>query len=75
MRLFLGTLPRVPYTQVLPLKECKNVRPNGEIQVTLKRDGKDKITDEVVLPQERTGTFVWQGKTIPLKGGRQRIKM
>ena len=54
---------------------AKMPHPNGEIQVTLKRDGKNKINGEVVLPQQVTGSFVWQGKTIALKGGRQSIKM
>lgn len=54
---------------------AKMPHPNGEIQVILKRDGKDKISGEVVLPQQLTGSFVWQGKTISLKGGRQSIKM
>ena len=54
---------------------AKMPHPNGEIQVTLKRDGKDKISGEVILPQQLTGSFIWQGKTVALKGGRQIIKM
>ena len=49
--------------------------PNGEISVVLKRDGKDKINAEIVLPQQLTGNFIWNGKTIALKGGKQVIKM
>ena len=54
---------------------AKMPHPNGEISVVLKRSGKDKINGEIILPEKLTGSFVWQGKTIQLKGGKQIIRM
>jgi alpha-L-rhamnosidase len=54
---------------------AKMPHPNGEISVVLKRNGKDKINGEITLPEKLTGSFVWQGKTVLLKGGKQIIKM
>jgi hypothetical protein len=45
--------------------------PDGMINVSLKRIGKNGIHAIIVLPDHITGQFVWQGKTTTLKSGSQ----
>jgi hypothetical protein len=47
--------------------------PDGEIQVTLIRNGAQGIHAIVILPPSLTGSFIWNGKSVPLKGGKQTI--
>ncbi|MET3127000.1 hypothetical protein ABID42_002106 [Arcicella rosea] len=47
--------------------------PSGEITVKLKRKGKTGIVGEVNLPPNLSGRFVWNGKSIALKGGLQNV--
>ncbi len=47
--------------------------PDGMITVALERKGKEGISADITLPQNLTGDFVWKGKTIKLKGGKQTI--
>lgn len=47
--------------------------PSGEISVNLKRKGKTGISGEVNLPSNLSGRFIWNGKTIALKGGLQNV--
>lgn len=47
--------------------------PSGEITVKLKRKGKTGISGEVNLPANLSGRFVWNGKSIALKGGLQQV--
>jgi alpha-L-rhamnosidase len=42
--------------------------PAGLILFDLKRNGSNSIRGEVILPEGLTGTFIWNGKNIPLKG-------
>ena len=42
--------------------------PSGMIVFDLKRSGSEGIQGEVILPDGLTGTMVWKGKTLPLKG-------
>jgi alpha-L-rhamnosidase len=42
--------------------------PAGSIIFDLKRTGTDGINGEILLPDGLTGQFIWNGKTIPLKG-------
>jgi hypothetical protein len=41
--------------------------PAGIIMYNLKREGKDGINGEIVLPEGLTGIFKWKGKSINLK--------
>ncbi len=47
--------------------------PRGAIEVDLKRKGATGITGTVTLPKGVTGEFVWKGKVVELKGGRQSV--
>ena len=49
--------------------------PKGEIRVTVKRKGKTGIEAEVTLPENVNGRFVWNGKTVILKGGKQAVSL
>jgi len=45
--------------------------PYGQIVVSLKRDGLNRLNVEVTLPAQLTGNFLWKGKSIELHGGQQ----
>lgn len=49
--------------------------PDGVIEVSLKRKGKDAITGTVTLPANISGTFFWAGQRLALKGGTQQIQL
>lgn len=42
--------------------------PAGIISFDLKRKGTNGIIGEIVLPEGLTGSFIWNGKSIPIKG-------
>lgn len=63
-----------PYLGSLNKVEGKIPHPNGIITVTLAKDG-NKINAEVELPEGITGSFKWNGKEMPLKGGSQKISL
>ena len=48
--------------------------PKGDIALALKRTGKTGVSGEVTLPNGLTGTFVWNGKTLPLRAGINKIR-
>jgi hypothetical protein len=45
--------------------------PQGEIAVALTRSGTGGLRAEVTLPRNIAGRFVWRGKELPLREGRQ----
>lgn len=47
--------------------------PDGEIIVALDRKGAKGVQAEITLPKNLTGSFVWEGKTVALKSGFQKI--
>jgi len=49
--------------------------PRGELVVDLKRRGDQGLEGTVVLPKGLTGMLIWGGKEIPLKGGRQKVRL
>ncbi|MGN6800874.1 MAG: alpha-L-rhamnosidase C-terminal domain-containing protein, partial [Ginsengibacter sp.] len=48
--------------------------PSGTITVTLTRKN-ENLQGEVILPDNLTGTFVWDGKEIELHGGSQEVRL
>jgi hypothetical protein len=48
---------------------------DGMITVMLTRKGKNGIEGEISLPENISGTFIWQGKEVKLHGGKQRIDL
>ena len=62
-----------PALGILDDIEGKMPHPNGEIKVNFKRKGKTAITGEISLPENLKGRFVWNGKTLPLNGGKQNV--
>jgi len=57
-----------PHLGELKYIEGKMPHPSGMIQFSLKRKGEKGISGEVILPENLTGVFIWQGKTLNLKG-------
>lgn len=79
-----GIMPSSPHyasVQIAPalgyLEEVSGSTPHpqGMIEVALERKGKEGIQGRVSLPQGVNGTFVWNGKTINLKGGEQEVDL
>jgi hypothetical protein len=56
-----------------PLQRASGVipHPQGEIGVALTRSGTGGLRAEVTLPRSIAGRFVWRGKELPLREGRQ----
>lgn len=48
--------------------------PHGMIEVKYTHAA-EELEAEVTLPEGVTGEFVWEGKTVPLRGGEQRVVM
>ncbi len=64
-----------PHLGMLKFVRGKIPHPDGEISVDLKRSGKSGLHATVSLPAGVTGTFVWNGKEINLKGGTQLVRL
>lgn len=52
---------------------CKTPHPDGSIETDLQFDDKGGVKGSISLPAGLSGEFVWKGKTLPLKSGRQEI--
>jgi len=63
-----------PYLGSLNKVEGKIPHPNGMITVFLAKDG-NKISGEIELPEDITGSFRWNGKEVLLKNGKQNISL
>jgi hypothetical protein len=48
--------------------------PAGDIEVNLTRTG-SRIEGEVTLPAALSGSFIWQGQSLPLRPGMQTVKV
>jgi alpha-L-rhamnosidase len=64
-----------PALGILNDAEGKMPHPKGQILVSVKRKGKSGIEGEVTLPENIKGRFVWNGKTLSLKGGKQVVSL
>ncbi len=51
------------------------LHPDGEILVSLQRKAFDGIIAEITLPSKLAGKFIWKGKEVVLKSGRQKIEL
>ena len=49
--------------------------PDGNITISLERKGYKGVAAEITLPPNISGTFIWEGKTINLKSGIQKINL
>jgi hypothetical protein len=58
-----------------PLQEVNGRMPHplGDIQVALKRKGKNGVTATIFLPEGLTGKFLWNGESVNLKSGKQTV--
>ncbi len=77
-----GIMPASPgFSSVLiqpALGELTKVRgsmphPNGEIRVALQRKEIEGIIAEITLPAKLSGKFIWKGKEVILKSGKQKV--
>jgi hypothetical protein len=60
-----------------PLRRAEGriAHPRGDIDVSLERVGAGGLHAVVTLPEGVTGTFEWAGKRVPLRAGRQEIRL
>ena len=49
--------------------------PRGDIDVSLTRSGANGLSAEITLPPGVTGRLEWQGRSAPLRSGRQTVKL
>jgi alpha-L-rhamnosidase len=59
----------------LPFVEGQYPHPSGMLRFKMTPTARGGIEAEVSLPEGTTGTFVWKGKSVPLKSGSQQIKL
>lgn len=57
-----------PHLGALTQIEGKMPHPKGTVTFQLKRKGEKGIVGEIILPENLTGTFFWNGKTLNLTG-------
>ena len=62
----LGPLRRV---------EGRVPHPDGKIEISLERVGAKGIAGVITLPPKVSGSFLWAGETIPLRAGRNAIRI
>ncbi len=60
-----------------PLKRAEGrvPHPRGDIDVSLERVGGTGVHAVVTLPAGVTGTFEWGGRRVPLRAGRQEVRL
>jgi hypothetical protein len=60
-----------------PLREVngKMPHPRGDIQVHFQSQGAGGLKGEVLLPAGLTGELLWNGRILPLSGGRQTVEV
>jgi hypothetical protein len=61
------TVEIVPALGKLTFIKGQMPHPAGIISYDLKRNGKEGITGEIILPEGVTGKFIWNGKSVDLK--------
>lgn len=70
-----ATIRVAPKFNGLPKVEGEIPHPKGTVSVRLEQVGTDGIQGEVILPLETSGTFEWEGSSIPLKGGKNSLRI
>ncbi|HEU4722098.1 MAG TPA: alpha-L-rhamnosidase C-terminal domain-containing protein [Gemmatimonadaceae bacterium] len=79
----LGVRPASPGFRVVgiapalgPLRTASGrvPHPRGDIDVSLTRVGAAGLSAEVTLPAGVSGRFEWNGRTVPLRAGRQTVR-
>jgi alpha-L-rhamnosidase len=68
------TIRMEPQLGKLTVVEGTFPHPAGELAFRLEKKG-ERLIGYVTLPEGVRGTLIWSGKTIPLKAGRQAIKI
>ena len=68
------TVRITPALGALRRADGRVAHPRGDIDVTLERVGASGLTATVMLPVGVTGEFVWAGRRVALRGGRQTVR-
>ncbi|MFL5619765.1 MAG: alpha-L-rhamnosidase N-terminal domain-containing protein [Gemmatimonadaceae bacterium] len=69
------TVRIAPALGVLKRAEGRVAHPAGDIDVMLERVGAAGVHGVVTLPAGVTGAFEWAGKRVPLRAGRQEVRL
>lgn len=64
-----------PHLGPLARAEGRVPHPRGDIDVRLTRSGARGVHAVVTLPAGTNGTFEWQGRRMPLRAGRQELRL
>ena len=64
-----------PFLSNLTTVDGRMPHPAGEIAVQFQKTPTGGLTGSVTLPANLTGTLRWQGKTMPLTGGKQTVNL
>lgn len=64
-----------PAPGALTTVQASMPHPDGTIQVSLQRKGRNGIQGVIDLPPHTTGRFIWHNKEIPLKAGSQQVRV
>jgi len=64
-----------PFLGNLNFAEGQMPHPAGEIAVRFEKTANGGLKGSISLPTSLTGSLVWKGKTIPLKGGKQEVAL
>ena len=64
-----------PFLSNLTTVDGRMPHPAGEIAVQFQKTPTGGLTGSVTLPTNLTGTLRWQGKTMPLTGGKQTVNL
>lgn len=68
------TVTVAPHLGPLERAEGSVPHPKGDVTVSLARAGAAGLRAEVTLPDGVTGAFLWRGRRVPLRGGRQVVR-
>ncbi|MCY7360353.1 MAG: alpha-L-rhamnosidase, partial [Rudanella sp.] len=64
-----------PFLGNLNFAEGQMPHPSGEIAVRFEKTPVGGLKGTISLPMTLTGTLLWKGKTLPLRGGKQEVSL
>jgi alpha-L-rhamnosidase len=67
------TVRIAPHLGTLKSLRASVPTPRGEVRVSYRHDG-ERLSAEITLPADVTGTFEWNGGAVALRGGTQKVE-
>ena len=69
------TVQITPAFGAMRMASGRVIHPRGDIDVSFTRNGANGLSAEITLPPGLTGRLEWQGRSAPLRSGRQTVKL